>query len=50
MKSLKRRTNIPDKVFKRIEKCSRCYNAYLLSQISRRVPLAAGFHLNQIVS
>ena len=50
MKSLKRRTNIPDKVFKRIEKCSRCYNAYLLSQTSRRVPLAAGFHLNQIVS
>ena len=36
---------------KRIKKCSRyCYNCYLLSQTSRRVLLAAGFRLNQIVS
>ena len=36
---------------KLIKKCSRyCYNCYLLSQTSRRVLLAAGFRLNQIVS
>ena len=47
----KRRTNIHEKVFNAKKKCSRCcYNAYLLRQTSRRVLLAAGFHLNQIVS
>ena len=45
------RTNIHEKVFNAKKKCSRCcYNAYLLSQTSRRVLLAAGFRLNQIVS
>ena len=47
----KRRTNVHEKVFNAKKKCSRCcYNAYLLRQTSRRVLLAAGFRLNQIVS
>ena len=47
----KRRTNVYEKVFNAKKKCSCCcYNAYLLRQTSRRVLLAAGFRLNQIVS